>query len=125
MGHTYCHGDAPSVIPGDSQSKGQLCELTRDTAPVERWLNVRNHPNVLLQRRASRQEGRLAPLLTVRPPPCVVYTGHGKPHHENITWKRNKNITGCKFSREHTLLSLALVEVQTKGRVWCRQKNVR
>jgi hypothetical protein len=34
-------------------------------------------------------------------------------------------LTGCKFSREHTLLSLALVEVQNKGRVWCRQKNVR
>jgi transposase len=34
------------------------------------------------------------------------------------------DITGCKFSREHTLLSLALVEVQNKGRVWCRQKNV-
>src|SRR5262249_34342147 len=34
-------------------------------------------------------------------------------------------ITGCKFSREHTLLSLALVEVQNKGRGWCRQKNVR
>src|SRR5262249_10931256 len=34
-------------------------------------------------------------------------------------------VTGCKFCREHTLLSLALVEVQNKGRVWCRQKNVR
>jgi len=34
-------------------------------------------------------------------------------------------LTGCTFSREHTLLSLALVEVQNKGRVWCRQKNVR
>jgi hypothetical protein len=33
-------------------------------------------------------------------------------------------ITGCKFSRGHTLLSLALVEVQNKGRVGCRQKNV-
>src|SRR5262249_54372808 len=34
-------------------------------------------------------------------------------------------LTDCKFSREHPLLSLALVEVQNKGRVWCRQKNVR
>src|SRR5262249_53581037 len=34
-------------------------------------------------------------------------------------------ITGCKFSREHVLLSLALMEVQHKGRVWCRQKNAR
>jgi hypothetical protein len=33
-------------------------------------------------------------------------------------------ITDCKFSREHPLLALALVEVQNKGRVWCRQKNV-
>ena len=33
-------------------------------------------------------------------------------------------LTGCKFSRGHTLLSLALVEVQNKGRVGCRQKNV-
>jgi transposase-like protein len=36
-----------------------------------------------------------------------------------------KELTGCKFSREHTRLSLALVEVQNKGRVWCRQTNVR
>jgi hypothetical protein len=36
----------------------------------------------------------------------------------------NLYITGCKFSRGHTLLSLALVEVQNKGRVGCRQKNV-
>src|SRR5262249_33521861 len=35
------------------------------------------------------------------------------------------NYARCKFSSEHTLLSLALVEVQNKGRVWCRQKNVR
>ena len=34
-------------------------------------------------------------------------------------------LTGCKFSREPPLLSLALVEVQNTGRVWCRQKNVR
>ena len=34
------------------------------------------------------------------------------------------DLTGCKFSRGHTLLSLALVEVQNKGRVGCRQKNV-
>jgi hypothetical protein len=38
---------------------------------------------------------------------------------------RAYKITGCKFSREHILLSLALVEVQNNGRVWCRQKNVR
>ena len=34
-------------------------------------------------------------------------------------------ITGCKFSREYTRLSFALVEVQNTGRVWGRQKNVR
>jgi hypothetical protein len=34
-------------------------------------------------------------------------------------------VSGCKFSREPPLLSLALVEGQNKGRVWCRQKNVR
>jgi len=39
--------------------------------------------------------------------------------------QRISHITGCKFSRESPLLSLALVEVQNTGRVWCRQKNVR
>ena len=34
------------------------------------------------------------------------------------------SLTGCKFSRAHTLLSLALVEVQNQGRVGCCQKNV-
>src|SRR5215467_9317264 len=38
---------------------------------------------------------------------------------------RVSSLTGCTFCREHTLLSLALVEVQNKGRVWCRQKNIR
>jgi hypothetical protein len=33
-------------------------------------------------------------------------------------------LTGCKFSREHPLLSLALVEVHNQGRVGCRQKNM-
>src|SRR5262252_7130794 len=99
MGHTSCHGDAPSVIPGDSQEKGQLGELTGSTAPVERWLNVRNHPNVLLQRRASRQEGRRAPLLTVRPPLGVVYTGHGKPHHEHITSFKSGGIFASKCTK--------------------------
>src|SRR5262249_10890394 len=32
-------------------------------------------------------------------------------------------LTGCKFSREHTLLSLALPEAQSERRVRCRQKN--
>jgi hypothetical protein len=34
-------------------------------------------------------------------------------------------LTGCKFSRAHTRLALALVEVQNQGRVECRQKNIR
>jgi hypothetical protein len=43
------------------------------------------------------------------------------PEQLNVSF----HLTGCKFSREHTLLSSALVKVQHKGRVWCRQKNVR
>jgi hypothetical protein len=38
---------------------------------------------------------------------------------------KDNQLTGCKFSREPTLFSLALVDVQNKGRVLCRQKNAR
>jgi hypothetical protein len=49
----------------------------------------------------------------------------GKPYWDTHRSIKISDITGCKFSRAHTPLSLALVEVQNKGRVWCRQKNVR
>jgi len=50
--------------------------------------------------------------------------GVNKNGHELVECELTTHLTGCKFSREHTLLSLALVEVQNKGRVGCRQTNV-
>jgi DDE superfamily endonuclease len=46
-------------------------------------------------------------------------------HGTAIAIRQVKYLTGCKFSREPTLLSLALMEVQNQGRVWCRQNNAR
>jgi hypothetical protein len=64
------------------------------------------------------------PANTVPQMPTGRFPMRRLPDPERPGRRGGYHITGCKFSREHILLFLALVEVQNTGRVWCRQKNV-
>jgi len=103
-----------------------------------------------MQAQASRNNGQSPQQRTAAPPQPPDAEGLTSAHDHDPSWCLKHQVTmrwhdgnargpgwfshqladgsyltGCTFSREHTLLSLALVEVQNKGRVWCRQKNVR